>query len=108
MIVAVVVGIWQFNFHEEPSTAGMVANEIRCNGLNVVVHSPNHTDAMIACEGARDAIVFLESHGLDVSGTIVIEVLTELPAVTGSSAAGCYLESEQRVLILVYSEFRLI
>jgi len=84
----------------------MVANEIRCNGLNVVVHSPNRTDAMIACEGARDAIVFLESHGLDVSGTIVIEVLTELPAVTGSSAAGCYLESEQRVLILVYSEFR--
>ena len=106
LIVAVVVGIWQFNFHEEPSTAGMVANEIRCNGLNVVVHSPNRTDAMIACEGARDAIVFLESHGLDVSGTIVIEVLTELPALTGSPAAGCYLESEQRVLILVYSEFR--
>ena len=50
--------------------------------------------------------MFLESHGLDVSGTIVIELLTKLPAVVGSSASGCYLESEQRVLILVYSEFR--
>jgi len=32
--------------------------------------------------------------------------LTRLPAVVSPSAAGCYLESERRVLVLVYSEFR--
>jgi hypothetical protein len=105
LTVAVGVGICQHNSHEKYSRVGAFANETRCNDLNVVVSSPDQQDAFIACEGARDAIVFLESHGFDVSGTIVIELLTELPAVAGSSAAGCYLESEQRVLILVYSEF---
>ena len=77
-----------------------------CDDLDVVVFSQDHQDIKIVCEGARDAIVFLGSHGLDVTDTIVIELLTELPVSLGSSAAGCYLESERRVMILVYSEFR--
>jgi hypothetical protein len=36
----------------------------------------------------------------------VIEQLTKLPADAGDYAAGCYLESERRVIILVYSEFK--
>jgi hypothetical protein len=105
LILVVWVGIWQFNFHEEPSTAGMVANEIRCNVLNVVVHSPIRTDALIACAAAREAIEFLSSQGMDVSGDIAIELLKKLPPVECSSAAGCYIELERRALILVYSEF---
>jgi len=106
LIVVVGVGIWQFNFHEEPSTAGMVSNEIRCNVPNVVVHSPNRTDALIACAGAQEAMGFLASQGLNVTADVAIELLTRLPAVVSTSAAGCYLESERRVLILVYSEFK--
>jgi len=106
LIVAVGVGIWQLNFREEPSTAGMVTNEIRCNVPNVVVHSPNHTDALIACEGAQEAMGFLASKGLDVTGDIAIELSTRLPAVECSSAAGCYLESERRAIVLVYVEFK--
>jgi len=100
------VGICQHNFHEKHSGSVVFTNEIRCNDMDVEVRSPDHLDALIACEGARDAMVFLGSHGLEVTGNIVIELLTELPAVVSSSAAGCYIESERRVLILVYSEFR--
>lgn len=91
----------QDNHNFKPATI-----EIRCNVLNVVVRSPGHEDALIACEGARDAIEFLMSQGLDVNGDIAIEIVTKLPAFVSSSTAGCCIESEHRVLILVYSEFR--
>jgi len=106
LIVAVGVGIWEHYSQDELSRSWAFANEIRCNNLNVVVHSPDHRDALIACEGARDAIEFLASQDLDVTINISIEIVTNLPPVVSRSAAGCYLESERRVLILAYSEFR--
>ena len=72
----------------------------------VVVRSPEHSDTLIACEGSRDAIVFLASQGLDVPRVIAIELLVKLPAVVSATATGCYLESERRALVLVYSQFR--
>jgi hypothetical protein len=106
LIVAVGLWLWQNNFQKKPSSDGMIAKEIRCNHLHVVVRSPDHADALIACEGARDAIEFLAAQGLDVAADIAIDLLTKLPVVVSSSAAGCCLESEGRVLVLVYSEFR--
>ena len=85
---------------------GMAADEIRCNDVNIMVRFIDLGDALIACEGARDAIEFLASQGLDVTGDIAIEIVMQLPAFVGVSAAGCYLASEHRALILVYSEFR--
>jgi hypothetical protein len=105
LIVAVGVGIWQFNFREEPFRTEQAINEIRCSAPNVVVRSPDRSDALIACEAAGDAIEFLSSQGMDVSADIAIELLKRLPPVECSSAAGCYIESERRALILVYSEF---
>jgi hypothetical protein len=106
LIVIVGVGIWENHSQGEPSRTWAFANEIRCNNLNVVVHSPDNRDALIACDGARDAIEFLESQNLDVTNNISIEIVTNLPPVVSRSAAGCYLESERRVFVLVYSEFR--
>lgn len=106
LIVTVGVGIWEDHSQGEPSRIWAFANEIRCNNLNVVVYSPDHRDALIACEGARDAIEFLASQNLDVTNNISIEIVTNLPPMVSRSAAGCYLESERRVLILVYSGFR--
>jgi hypothetical protein len=105
--VAAGVGIWNQFFGEKPSNAIMFVSEIRCNVLNavVVVRSQDHADTFIGCEGSRDAMVFLASQGLDVPSDIAIELLARLPAVVSASAAGCYLESERRVLILVYSQF---
>jgi hypothetical protein len=56
------------------------------------------------CEGAKDALVFLTSQGLDATTPVTIDVLPKLPEVCGTTAAGCYLESERRVLILTYAE----
>jgi hypothetical protein len=106
VIIAVGIGIWQHPFREKPAGAGMFVNGSRCNVLNIAVRSPDPADALIACEAARNAIGFLASQGLDVTGDIAIDLLTKLPAAVSTSAAGCYLESERRVLILVYSQFR--
>jgi hypothetical protein len=109
LIITVGVGIWHQYFLEKPSGEPQFAVEIRCDVLNavVVVRSPDHSDTLIACEGSRDAIVFLASQGLDVPRDIVaIELLVRLPAVVSATATGCYLESERRALVLVYSQFR--
>jgi hypothetical protein len=106
LIVAAGVGLWQKELFNKPVKAEMPAKEIRCSGQNVVVRSPVDADALIACEGTRDAIEFLASQGLDVPNDVAIEIVMKLPPVVSRSAAGSYLESERRVLILVYSEFR--
>jgi hypothetical protein len=107
-LVAVGAGIRQRYFRENPSGDGVFAAEIRCNVLNavVVVHAPDHADILIACEGARDAIVFLTSQGLDAPIDIAIDLVARLPAVVSASATGFCLESERRAIVLVYSEFR--
>jgi hypothetical protein len=106
LIVAVGVGLWQQELLNKPVKAEMSAKESRCSGQNVVVRSPVNADALIAFEGARDAIEFLASKDLDVPNDVAIEIVMKLPPVECSFAAGCYLESERRVFILVYSEFK--
>lgn len=78
---------------------------IRCRGANVVVHSPDEADALTACDGAADAIIFLTSQGLDAGAEIEMNIVQKLPEGCGHSAAGCYLESKRWVLVLLYSEF---
>jgi hypothetical protein len=100
------VGLCQQKLLNFPANAEMPVKEIRCNTPNVVVRSPEKTDALIACEAARDAIEFLSSQGMDVSGDIAIDLVTTLPAVASRSAAGCYIESERRAVALLYSQFK--
>ena len=42
---------------------------------------------------------------IDATSPITIDLLPRLPDACGATAAGCYLESEQRVFILRYAEF---
>jgi hypothetical protein len=106
LIVAVKLGICQHNSGDTPSRSGTFVSETWCSDVDVVVLSKDPQDSLLACEGARDAIVFLRSYDLVVADNMVIELLRELPAEVSSSTAGCYLESERRMLILIYSEFR--
>jgi len=106
LIAAGGLGLWQQNLFVKPAKAELSGEYINCSGQNVVVWSPVSADARTACEGARDAIEFLESYGLDIPGDIEIELLTRLPAAIGNSAAGCRIKSELRAMVLVYSEFR--
>jgi len=106
LIAAVGVGLWQQVLFNKAVKAEMPVKESRCSGQKVVVRSPVNADALIACEGARDAIEFLASQDLDVPNDVPIEIVMKLPPVASRSTAGGYLESERRVFILVYSEFR--
>lgn len=81
------------------------AREVRCEVRTVWVRASDPADAKLACEGAADAIGFLAAQGLDVSGDVAIHVVQRLPAVAGASAAGCYLDSERRVVVLNFAEF---
>jgi hypothetical protein len=77
----------------------------RCDARNVVVRSPDYADVPMACDGARDAIVFLASQGLEATSDVTIELVPKLSKQVSAYAAGCYLESEHRVLMLKYSAF---
>ena len=82
------------------------AREVRCDAQNVLVRSPTPADAKVACEGARDAIGFLAAQRFDVVNDISIDLVPKLPDVARTTTAGCYLESERRVVILSFSEFK--
>jgi hypothetical protein len=89
-----------------PVDGSRLFNEVICEVPNVVVHSPNRPDALVACEGARDATAFLASQGLDVRGKVSIDVVQVLPPEASPSAAGYYLHAQNRVVVLAYSAFR--
>jgi hypothetical protein len=91
----------------DPAAGGSThATEARCDARNVSVRSFDRVDAKVACEGARDAIGFLAAQGFDVVDDFAMELVSGLPSVAGASAAGCYLESERRILILTFPEFK--
>jgi hypothetical protein len=70
-----------------------------------VVRSTDADDASVVCEGARDAISFLVSRGLDLPPRIHVDVVSRLPADVGPEAAGFFREREQRVFVLTYPQF---
>ena len=76
--------------------------EVRCETPTVVVHSARRKDALTACEGARDAIVFLASQGMKVDVPLSIDLVEALPPDASDSAAGCYLAAEHRAVVLSY------
>ena len=81
------------------------AREVRCDGQNVSVRSPGTADAKVACDGARDAIGFLAAQGFDVASEVAIDLVPKLPRRAGAGAAGCYLKSERRAVVMTFVEF---
>lgn len=78
--------------------------KIRCERPNFVVHSANSAEALLACAGAHDAEAFLAGQGFAVGADISIDIVHALPPAASSSAAGCYLADEGRVVVLAYSD----
>jgi hypothetical protein len=108
VILFIIIGgvLCQQKLLDFPANAERPVKEIRCTDQNVVVRSLVHADALIACEAAKDAIRYLSSQGMVVSGDVAIDLVATLPVVVSRSAAGCYLESERRAVALVYSQFK--
>jgi hypothetical protein len=88
-----------------PSTAEP-APPHECSSPNILVLSSNRQDALDACQGAQAAIGFLGSQGFKAVERITVEVVSALPENAGLSAAGCFVQSNQRVLVLTYDKFK--
>lgn len=58
-----ILKICHLYFREESFRTGWISYEIRCNTPNVLVRSSEQSDALIACEAAREAIEFQSSQG---------------------------------------------
>jgi hypothetical protein len=87
---------------------GADTGAVRCADDNVSVRSPSAADARAACEGARDAIEFLSAQGFETALPVRIDVVAEMPDAVRRTTVGCYLETEQRVVVLTFAEFRKI
>jgi hypothetical protein len=87
----------------QPSGAG---EPYDCRAARVVVVSASRADAIDACAGARAAIGFFRSLGLESRRPISIEVLARMPESLGASGAGAFIESERRVMVLSYERFK--
>ncbi|HEX9182813.1 MAG TPA: DUF6639 family protein [Burkholderiales bacterium] len=82
------------------------AVEVRCAGSAALVAAARAADASLACDGAHDAISFLASLGLTLREAIPIDIVARLFDGVRPTAAGFYRESDRRVQILGYEEFR--
>ncbi len=82
------------------------ARKVKCRSVPVFVESSRLADTARACEGARDAVRFLASQGLDAPPVISIKVVDNMPEAVPRAALGAYSRSEQMIYVLDYAAFR--
>ncbi|MCM2340044.1 DUF6639 family protein [Rhodoferax sp.] len=96
------------------ATPAMARIEVTCATKDQPVHSCEPADVKLACEGANDAIYFLNAQGFNTANRVLIVVAHQLPAAGTATAGGLYLDSPdgchgdraQAVHLLSYSEFK--
>lgn len=81
------------------------AAELACKVRGVKVEADIDADARSACEGARNAITFLNSQGFRIPDSISITLVEKMPDDVAPSALGAYFKSERRIMILYYGVF---
>lgn len=72
----------------------------------VTVRASLRADAQDACAGAQDTLAFFSNLGVAHDEALRIEIVPRLPDAASSSAVGCYLEAQKRILLVPYAEFR--
>lgn len=87
-------------------TASALAKTVKCRDAPVRVESSSSRDAASACQGARNAIKFLSSQGLDIPPSISIKVVQAMPEGVPRSALGAYSRDERKVYVLGYAALR--
>lgn len=102
MAVAWAAGAWPgAAVAGEAATAG----KTRCEGVRVVVHGGVRADALLICDGARDAFGFFAERQLNTAVDVDVEITKELPQKVAASAFGCYHPERKRVYVLPYADF---
>lgn len=87
-------------------TAYPQTSRVACPEPLVQVVGASASDAAIICHGAADAIEFFRARNLMLPGPIEIWVRTILPREASPTAAGCFIENGNHVVMLPYAEFR--
>ena len=77
-----------------------------CADSSARVQSHQPVDLREICHGAQDALTFFADLGIEAPHPLTVEVVARLPDAVGETAVGCYLESEQRILVLAFAVFR--
>jgi hypothetical protein len=77
-----------------------------CSAARVVVSADSRPDARLACQAAEDAIGFLARFGLRSPAAIAVDIVPRLSDGVPPTAVGFYRESDGRVRILDFGEFR--
>lgn len=60
----------------------------------------------LVCEGVGDAVAFFRDHGLAVPRAVDVRISERVPPAAGDTAAGCFIESENRIHLVPYAGFR--
>ena len=76
-----------------------------CANAAVSVKAESSADYAEICRGAEDAIAVFGRLALQPTYPLVVEIVASLPEAVSETAVGCYLENEQRILVLAFSEF---
>lgn len=63
-------------------------------------------DAKSACEGASAALQLFDEAGFRTETAARVEITDDVAEAASPTAAGCFLEREERVLLLPYSTFQ--
>jgi hypothetical protein len=100
VIVALAVGILAACF------SAIADHTHTCPDAVISINAHEPADYVAICNGATDALSFFERLKLSPMHPLVVEIVPDLPDVVGETAVGCYLEDEQRILVLTFETFR--
>jgi len=76
-----------------------------CPNAYISVIARETVDHLEVCRGAEDALRFFEQLNLEPSNPLAVEIVPDLPNVVGRTAVGCYLQEDERILVLTFSAF---
>lgn len=78
----------------------------KCANTSISVLAESRIDYSEICAGAEDAVAFFGRLPLKSIDSVLVEIVQLLPEEAGETAVGCYLEDDQRILVLDFAEFK--
>ncbi|MGB5198573.1 MAG: DUF6639 family protein, partial [Sedimenticolaceae bacterium] len=76
-----------------------------CPNTSISVLAESRIDYAEICAGAEDGIAFFGRLPLEPIDSVLVEIVQVLPEEAGDTAVGCYLEDDQRILVLDFAKF---
>ena len=74
-----------------------------CSNSFISVKADATANYHAICSSAEDALTFFSRLNLQPLHPLVVEVVSSLPSTVSRTAIGCYLEENERILVLTYA-----